>query len=211
MISIALPKGRLGRAALERMGGADGACALEGQGRRLVLEDEARNVRYFLVKPSDTAIYVEHGVADIGIAGRDVLLETRPDVYELHDLGFGCCSMAVAAPTGWHDARNAPLRIATTYPTCAREHFDRKGRQIETITLHGSVELAPLLGLSDVIVDLVETGATLRENGLEAVERIFESSARLIANKSSYLFKRSEIDAVIQGMLETPASAGIDA
>ncbi len=203
MLSIALPKGRLGDkvyALFEKLG--YGCRDFAGDHRRLVLEDEANGARYFLVKPSDVAIYVERGAADIGVVGRDVLLETRPDVYELLDLGFGRCRLAVAGPTDFRDRPDAPLRVATKYPNVARRHYQQKNRDIELIGLNGSIELAPLLGLSDVIVDIVETGTTLRENNLAVMEEIAPSSARLIAGKSHYKFKQSTIDALTARMAE---------
>ena len=201
MISIALPKGRLGSAVYDRLSAIGYGCpGMEEDNRKLVFEDEEKGVRYILVKPSDVAVYVEHGAADVGIVGYDVLLETDPDVFELLDLGIGVCSICVAAPVGFTDMRQAPLRVATKYVRTAKSHYAGKNRAIEIIPLHGSIELAPIVGLSDVIVDIVETGVTLRENGLEVVERIAGSSARFIANKSSYQFKRAGIEAMLAGL-----------
>jgi len=203
MFSIALPKGRLGDKAyalFERLG--YGCREYAAEHRRLVLTDEEGGVRYFLVKPSDVAIYVERGAADIGVVGRDVLLETRPDVYELLDLKFGLCRLAVAGPNGFRDRPDAPLRVATKYPNIAREHYQQKNRDIDVIRLNGSIELAPLLNLSDLIVDIVETGTTLRENNLRVFEDIAVSSARLIAGKSRYKFKQATIDALLGRMAE---------
>ena len=146
------------------------------------------------------AVYVEHGAADIGIVGRDVLLENEPDVFELLDLNIGKCTVAVAAPKGFKDEKAAPLRVATKYPHIAKSYYSAINREIEIIILHGSIELAPIVGLSDVIVDIVETGTTLRENGLEVCGYIEGSSARLIANKSSYQFKRDSIEKIISGL-----------
>ena len=153
-------------------------------------------VRYLLVKPSDVAIYVEHGAADIGVVGKDVLLETQPDVYELLDLDLGKCRLAVAAKNGWQENLSLPLRVATKYPHVAKEYYEAQGRQIEIIKLNGSIELAPLLGLSDVIVDIVETGTTLKENNLSVYATVAPSSARLIANKASYQFSAAGIDGI---------------
>ena len=206
MLSVALPKGRLGDKVytlFERLG--YGCESLAGDNRRLVLEDEAGGARYFLVKPSDVAIYVERGVADIGVVGRDVLLETNPDVYELLDLRVGRCRLAVAGPTAFRDRPDAPLRVATKYPNIAQRHYRLKNRDIEVIGLNGSIELAPLLGLSDVIVDIVETGTTLRENNLKVLEEIAPSSARLIAGKSHYKFEQSAVDALVERMAEEVA------
>ena len=197
MLNIALPTGRLGRQASRCFTAIGYGCPeMEGQNRKLVFVDQQRDIRYMLVKPSDVVRYVEYGAADIGVAGRDTILESSPDIYELLDLGFGKCRFAEAAPKGWHDDWSRPLRVATTYPRVAREFFLGQGRQIQIIILHGSVELAPLIGLADVIVDIVESGATLRENDLEIVAEIAPSSARLIANRSSYQFKRPLIDEI---------------
>lgn len=204
MLNIALPKGRLGDKVYRLFAGMGYVCPdFFEDHRKLVLE--SGGARFFLVKPSDVAIYVERGAADIGVVGRDVLLETRPDVYELCDLGLGKCRLAVAGPDGFRDRPDAPLRVATKYPNVARRHFRAKNRDIELIGLNGSIELAPLLGLSDVIVDIVETGATLRENNLRVLEDIAESSARLIANKGGYKFKRDEVETVLTKMAEEMA------
>ena len=167
-----------------------------------MFENNASGVRYLLVKPSDVAIYVEHGAADIGVVGKDVLLETRPDVYELLDLRLGKCRLAVATKNGWQENLSLPLRVATKYPRVAKEYYEAQGRQIEIIKLNGSIELAPLLGLSDVIVDIVETGTTLRENDLRVYADVAPSSARLIANKASYQFSAAEIDGICERLRE---------
>jgi ATP phosphoribosyltransferase len=190
LINIALPKGRLGDTAYSIFERAGYGCPdIHEENRRLVFENPDCGVRYFWVKPSDVAIYVERGAADIGVAGKDILLEYSPEVYELLDLGIGQCRMAVAAKKGFalsHDDRT--LRVATKFVNIARGFFGKKGREIDVIKLGGSIELAPLLGLSDVIVDLVETGRTLLENDLEPVETICDISARLISNKAGYKF-----------------------
>lgn len=193
MIRLAIPKGRLGDAVAEllRKNGYD-CSALRNGSRRLIFT--MGDIQATLVKPSDIAVYVEHGAADIGIVGKDVLMEDKPDVFELMDLGFGACRMAVAAPEGFSDDPSQVLRVASKYPRVAGEHFARKNRAAEVIALHGSLELAPLVGLSDVIVDIVETGTTLRENGLVVLEEIATLSARLIANRSRYHFIRTEIE-----------------
>lgn len=197
MLNIALPTGRMGEKAYRCFADIGYSCpGMENQNRKLVFVDEERGLRYMLVKPKDVAMYVEYGAADIGVVGRDVIMESQPDIYELLDLGFGKCRFAVAAPEGWHDDLSRPLRVATTYCKVTNEYFFSVGRQIETIKLHGSVELAPLIGLSDVIVDIVESGTTLRENKLVVVAEIAPSSARLIANKSSYQFNRALIDEI---------------
>ena len=170
--------------------------------RRLIFENPEAGVRYFLVKPTDVATYVARGAADVGVAGKDTILESGAEVYELLDLGVGRCRMAIAARNGFTDGRAGPLRVATKYPRIARAHFQREGREIELITLHGSIELAPLLGLSDVIVDIVETGTTLRENGLSVVSTIMDVSARLIAARASYRFHETELTALTQRLSE---------
>lgn len=203
MINIALPKGRLGEKVYDIFARAGYECpsVLESS-RKLIFENEERGVRYFWVKPSDVAIYVERGAADVGVAGKDILLEYRPDVYELVDLHLGKCQMAVAAKKGFRYHRDRTLRVATKFPRIAQDHYRAKCRDIDIIHLNGSIELAPILGLSDVIVDIVETGITLRENGLELIESVVPISARLIANKSSYLFRSSAIDRIAAAMKE---------
>ena len=199
MLNIALPKGRLGDSVYALFSQIGYDCKdLEEQNRKLVFENKERDLRYLLVKPSDVAIYVERGAADIGVVGRDVLLETEPDVYELLDLGFGKCSLAIAARNGWTDDVSLPLRVATKYPNVTARYFSARNRQIDVIKLNGSIELAPILGLSDVIVDIVETGRTLEENDLSVIARIEPSSARLIANKSSYQFDSARIEALVE-------------
>ena len=158
----------------------------------------ARHVRYFWVKPSDVAIYVERGAADVGVAGKDILLEYEPDVYELLDMKTGKCRMAVAAKKGFHDDTQRTLRVATKFSNIASRFYLSKSRNIDIIRLNGSIELAPILGLSDVIVDIVETGTTLKENNLEVVEEIVPVSARLISNKASYKFKNERISRILR-------------
>ena len=201
MLNIALPKGRLGDKVYSLL--AEGGCLAPedyNATRRLVVEDKAAGVRCFLVKPSDVAIYVEHGAADIGIVGKDILAESEADVYELLDTGLGRCRMCVAGPAGFADDPGRPLRVATKFTRIAKEYFARQGRDIEIIHLNGSIELAPILGLSDVIVDIVETGATLQENGLAVLTGFMPISARVIANKSSYQFKRRQTDRLLEGL-----------
>lgn len=189
-INIALPKGRLGETASSLLEKAGFGCpqALENS-RKLIFENAENKVRCFWVKPSDVAIYVERGAADLGVCGSDILEEQKPDVYELLDLGIGRCRMAVAAKKGFRDQPDRVLRVATKFVGIAADYFRRKGRQTDIIKLNGSIELAPILGLSDVIVDIVETGTTLRENDLAVTEVISEISARLICNKASEKFK----------------------
>ncbi len=201
MVNIALPKGRLGEKAYALMAQAGYPCpGVMDNGRKLIFEDEALGVRYYWVKPSDVAVYVERGAADIGIVGSDVLLEQRSDVYELLDLGIGRCRLAVAAPVDFREDPAATLRVATKYPQVARQYYAQRSRRIDVIYLNGSVELAPIVGLSDVIVDIVETGATLRENNLEPRETIAQVSARLIANKSAMKFLGAAITAIRGGL-----------
>ena len=190
MINVALPKGRLGDKAYKMLEASGYPCpAIYEDNRKLTFENPEAGVRYFLVKPSDVAVYVERGAADIGIAGKDILLEYKPDVYELLDLKMGRCRMCVAGPKDFHDDHAHTLRVATKFPNIARAYYSGLSREIELIHLNGSIELAPLVGLSDVIVDIVETGKTLYENGLAPLEEIVPISARLIANKSSFKFK----------------------
>lgn len=201
MLNIALPKGRLGEKVYAMFEKAGFDCpAIKETNRKLTFENPENGVRYFWVKPSDVAIYVEHGVADIGVAGKDILLEYEPDVYELLDLNIGKCRMAVAAKAGFYDNPECTLRVATKFSNIARNYYTSQGRDIDIIHLNGSIELAPILGLSDVIVDIVETGITLKENKLEVVETILPISARLIANKSTFRFKNKAITKLVQQM-----------
>lgn len=206
MINVALPKGRLGEKVYDLFEKAGYPCpSIKEPNRKLIFENPECGVRYFWVKPSDVAIYVERGAADIGVAGKDILLEYAPDVYELLDLGFGKCRMAVAAPKSFRDDPSRTLRVATKFSNIAATYYAEKCRDIDIIHLNGSIEIAPILGLSDVIVDIVETGKTLLENDLEPRETIVPISARLIANKSAYQFKTDEILAIkerIQALLE---------
>ncbi len=197
MLNIALPKGRLGEAVYAMFEKAGYACpSIHDKSRRLFFEDEQADVRYFWVKPSDVAIYVERGAADLGVAGKDILLEYKPDVYELLDLQLGKCCMAVASKKDFCDDPARTLRVATKFTSIASDYYRSRGRDIDIIRLNGSIELAPLLNLSDVIVDIVETGTTLKENGLVVREIILPVSARLVANKASYQFCDTKIDAL---------------
>lgn len=198
MIRVALPKGRMGDkvySVFEKIG--YGSSGYGGDNRKLVFESDNGGASFILVKPSDVTVYVERGAADLGVVGKDVLMEKSPDVYEILDLGVGKCRMAVAAKNGWRDDPSQPLRVATKYPNVAKSHYAEEGRRIDIIKLNGSIELAPILGMSDVIIDIVETGATLRENDLCVVEEFAESSARLIANKSSYNLASDEMRSLI--------------
>ena len=198
IINVALPKGRLGERVYKLFEEAGYGCEDIFNGRKLVFENKEAGVRYFWVKPSDVPIYVERGAADVGVCGRDILLEYEPDVYELRDLGTGFCRMVVAAPKGFRDDADHPLRVATKFVNIAQDYYSSKGRDIDIIKLNGSIEIAPLLGLSDVIVDLVETGNTLKANDLEVYEEIMDISTRLITNKSGYNFKSAAINRLLE-------------
>ena len=198
MLNIALPKGRLGEKVYAMFEAAGFECpSIKENNRKLIFENEEVGVRYFWVKPSDVAIYVERGAADIGVAGKDILLEYSPEVYELLDLGIGVCRMAVAAKEDFRDDPMRVLRVATKFTNIARNYYTSLGRDVDIIHLNGSIEIAPILGLSDVIVDIVETGTTLKENHLAVQETIVPISARLIANKASFKFKNKEIQQIL--------------
>ncbi|MCR4633962.1 MAG: ATP phosphoribosyltransferase [Erysipelotrichaceae bacterium] len=200
-LNIALPKGRLGENVYRRFADAGYDCpGVLAENRKLVFEDAQKKIRYFWVKPSDVTVYVERGSADLGVAGKDILAEYGPDVYELLDLRTGLCKMAVAAPNETKDDPYKTLKVATKFPAIARAYYRSIGRQIDIIRLNGSIEIAPILGLSDVIVDIVETGKTLKENGLSVKEEIMEISARLIANRSSYAFKHPQIAKLLEAL-----------
>ncbi len=202
MLNVALPKGRLGEKVYGMFAAAGFECPalLDSSSRKLIFDNQAAGVRYFWVKPSDVAIYVERGAADVGVAGKDILLEYRPDVYELLDLKVGRCRMAVAGPEGFQDDRSRALRVATKFSRIARDYYASQGRDIDIIHLNGSIEIAPILGLSDVIVDIVETGTTLRENRLSVLEEIVPISARLIANKAGFKFQAASVERLMQGL-----------
>jgi ATP phosphoribosyltransferase len=204
MINIALPKGRLGEKVYNLLCQIGYECSqYDNQSRKLIFVDEKNGVSYFWVKPSDVPIYVELGAADIGVAGKDIIDEYKPDVYELADLGLGKCNMCVAAKNDWYDEESRPLRVATKFVNTAKAYYKQAGRDIEVIKLNGSIELAPILGMSDVIVDIVETGTTLKENNLKVYETISKISARLIANKASYKFKNQQIIDLTAKLQET--------
>lgn len=203
MINIALSKGRLGEKVYELLAEAGYRCEeYTKDSRKLIFADERGEVSYFWVKPSDVAVYVELGAADVGVVGKDVLDEHEPDVYELADLGMGKCAMCVAAKSDWTDDTSVPLRVATKFTSTAQKYFAGAGRDVEIIKLNGSIELAPVLGISDVIVDIVETGTTLKENNLKVFKKISEISARFIANKSSYKFKTEEIKKLTEKLVK---------
>ncbi len=199
MLNVALPKGRLGDKVYNMLASIGYECKeILEDSRKLIFVNEKNGVKYFLVKPSDVAIYVENGAADIGVVGKDILLESEADVYELLDLGFGKCKMCVAALNDFRENTSRPLRVATKFTNMAKSYYDSINREIELVKLNGSVELAPILGLSDVIFDIVETGKTLVENGLSVKEEVVPISARLIVNKSSYFFKTDEINTIVR-------------
>lgn len=199
MINIALPKGRLGEKIYDIFEKSGYECpSIKEPNRKLIFENEGKGVRYFWVKPSDVSIYVERGAADIGVCGKDILAEYAPDVYELLDMKKGVCRMTVAAKKDFFDNGERTLKVATKFVNVAKRFYAEKGREIDVIKLNGSIEIAPILGLSDVIVDIVETGTTLKENDLEVKETIFPISARLIANKASFKFKAKEIETLIE-------------
>ncbi len=201
MLNIALPKGRLGERVYSMFEKAGFGCpSIREESRKLIFENEELGVRYFWVKPSDVAIYVERAAADIGVAGKDILLEYSPDVYELLDLKTGNCRMAVAAKKGFRDDPQRTLKVATKFSNIAKSHYNSLGRDIDIIHLNGSIEIAPILGLSDVIVDIVETGTTLKENDLEVVDTIVPISARLISNKASFKFKGEAINTLVNNL-----------
>ena len=199
MLNVALPKGRLGEKVYDLFEQAGYECpSIKENSRKLVFENKEKGVRYFWVKPSDVSVYVERGAADLGVAGKDILLEYTPDVYELLDLKIGKCNMAVAAKKDFEDDRNRTLTVATKFINIAKKYYAQQGREIDVVHLNGSIELAPILGLSDVSVDIVETGSTLKENDLIVVEKFLPISARLIANKSGFKFKTEQIEDIQQ-------------
>jgi ATP phosphoribosyltransferase len=211
-IAVALPTGRLFRDAIELFAvlGSTEVMALRGS-RRLTCDDQERGLRFLALKPVDIPTYVEHGAADIGIVGKDLILEQGRDVYEPLNLGFGACRLVVAEPAPQR-RREEPrawscLRVATKYPRLAERHFSQKGVQVEIVQVSGSVELAPAMGLADRIVDLVDTGRTLRENGLVEVEEILRSSARLIVNRASLKTRYHALQQIIERLRDLTMAA----
>lgn len=199
MLNIALPKGRLGNKVYELFESIGYDCdEIKSDNRKLIFENSDKKIRFLLVKPSDVAVYVEKGSADIGVVGKDILLEDNPDVYELLDLGFGKCKFGIAGPVNFKENFDRPLVVATKYFNVSKRYFDSINRDVELIKLNGSIEIAPILELSDVIVDIVETGTTLRENHLKVLNFIGDISARLIANKSSYRFNHDKIENIVK-------------
>ena len=201
ILSVALPKGRLGEKVYDMFEKAGFECpSVKDNSRKLIFTNPEKAVRFFWVKPSDVAIYVERGAADVGVVGKDILLEYEPEVYELIDMNLGKCRMAVAGKKGFKDDGKSTLRVATKFTNCAKKYYDSMGRDIDIIHLNGSIELAPILNMSDVIVDIVETGTTLKENNLDVLETIFPISARFIANKASFKFKSELINSVTKSL-----------
>ena len=203
MIKIALPKGRLGEKVLNLLSKCGYRCDnFDKNSRKLIFSDQSGEINYFWVKPSDVAAYVRLGAADIGVAGKDILEEDGADLYELADLKIGKCSMCVAAPAGFKDDTSVPLRVATKFVHTAEKYYGEAGRDIEIIKLNGSIELAPLLKISDVIVDIVETGTTLKENNLQVIDKIFEITKidRWFLNKLKNL---ADFEAEIAGKILT--------
>lgn len=201
MLRVALPKGRLGDQVYDMLERCGYECPeIKDGSRKLIFTNHEKGVQYVQVKPTDVVKYVERGAADLGIAGRDILLEYSSDVYELLDLNIGKCRMCVAGPKGFHEDPERRLVVATKFKNIAGTYFAEKGRDIDLIKLHGSIELAPIVGLSDVIVDIVETGTTLKENNLEVLETVIPISARLIANKASFQFKTREIEKMVDAL-----------
>lgn len=203
-ISIALTKGRLEEETVKILDKANfGTSQLKNKGRKLVFKDDNEDIKYFLVKAVDSITYVEHGVADIGIVGKDTLLESNHSCYEVMDLGLGKCKFIVASLPE-RDLFNSigHIKIGSKYPTVTKEFFKKKGMDVEVIKIEGSVELAPILGLCDGIVDIMETGTTLKENGLVVLDEICEISARIIVNKASFKLKQNEINSFLDRIKE---------
>lgn len=201
-IRMALTKGRLESNTVTLFESMGFDCSsLHDKGRKLILAIPEQNIEIVLAKAADVITYVEHGVCDIGVVGKDTIMENGHSFYEVLDLGFGKCRFALAGQTGvdFYSGYNAK-RIATKYPKVARKFFEGKGMDVEIIKIEGSVELAPLLGLSDAIVDIVETGTTLKENGLSIIEEICPISARVIINVASMKLRKTEIDVLIDKM-----------
>ena len=207
VITFALAKGRLAEQAFALLENMGVDCAEpRNPGRQLVLWDRKSNIRFILVKPSDVPTYVDHGVADFGVVGKDTLLEAGRPLYEVLDLTFGRCRLCIAGYAEQQQSTTrATFRVATKYPNVARSYYDAKGQTIEIIELHGSVELGPVIGLSDVILDIVESGSTLKANGLTVLETVCECSARLVVNRVSMKTKRDRIREIIDGMAEQVA------
>lgn len=194
-LTIALSKGRIAEEASRLFADAKLGQPIDLASRKLIFNDDEQRISYIFVKPADVVTYVANGITDLGIVGRDSILEYDKDVYELFDFGFGACQLAIAGRSGQRlYNKEEILRVATKYPNITKKYFEERKQKTEIIPLNGSVELAPLVGLSDVIVDIVETGNTLRANGLAIIEEMYDVSVRLIANKVSYRFKHDRIN-----------------
>lgn len=196
-LTIAVAKGRIANITIKKLEQKGFNFSDFKNSRKLIFEDDNSKIKMILVKADDVPIYVEYGAADIGIVGKDTLLEVDSDVYEILDLGYGKCKFAIASLKDFEYKKGKKLRVATKYPKVAKEYFNKKNEPVEILKLNGSVELAPIVGISDVIVDIVETGTTLKENGLEIIEEICPISARLIANKVSYKTKSDKIYEIV--------------
>ena len=196
-LSVAIPKGRLGDQTIKQLNAIGFSQLNMNDSRKLIFEDDNQGVVFIAVKPIDVITYVQSGMADIGVVGKDLILEEEANIYELFDLNIGKCSLSIASLN--HKVLNTQLsiRIATKYPNLTKKHFENKQKEVEIIPLNGSVELGPIVGLSDVIVDIVETGETLKANGLHVIEKIHDVSARLISNKASYRFKYKQIKSLL--------------
>jgi len=210
MLTIALSKGRLATKAIELLENAGYDCSFaKEESRKLILQDEKSNLRFIMAKPADVPTYVEYGAADIGVVGKDTLLEEGRQLYEVADLGFGKCRMCVAGPKELADGGLDLIpnkRIGTKYPNITRAYFEGvKNESVEIIKLNGSVELAPLIGLADCIVDIVESGRTLKENGLDVIETVADISARVVVNRVSMKMKSDEIRPMIEKIKEQAA------
>lgn len=196
-VVFAVPTGRLGKQVLEVLKEKNIMDPSIAPKRKLDITDSLSNYRYLFVKPSDVLTYVENGVADIGIVGKDTITESQPDIYELYDLGLGRCDMIIAGLSKENYETKEVLSVASKYTLIAKKYFKSINRDVKITKLNGSVELAPLVGLSDVIVDITETGETLKANGLEIFDTIMPITARLVSNKVSYKFKKEMIDSII--------------
>ena len=206
-LTFALAKGRLAKKTLALLEQIGITCEemKDPDTRKLIFVNEELKMKFFLSKATDVPTYVEYGAADIGVVGKDTILEEGRNLYEVMDLGFGKCRMCVAGPATFADDESRALRVATKFVNIARSHYARRGRDIDIIKLNGSIELAPILGLSDVIVDIVETGTTLKENDLTVIEEFMPISARFIANKASYKFKYAQLTELLNKMKEALA------
>lgn len=210
VLTIAMPKGRIFEEAAELMRKAGYPLPLEfDESRKLILDIEDAKMKFILAKPMDVVTYVEHGVADVGIAGKDVMLEEARDVYEVLDLNISKCHLAVAGLPNAKLQDVAP-KVATKYPHVASSYFREQGEQVEIIKLNGSIELAPLIGLADRIVDIVSSGQTLKENGLVELERIVDITTRLIVNPVSYRVKHEVIDELVERLSEVVTQGGVE-